>query len=132
MSEKKVVHPPGMAKPAGVFSSAIVVKQPSRLMFLSGMTARDETGNVVCVGDIRGQTKLVCEKLRVLVEAEGGSLKDIVSVTVFVLDVKHFTEIHEVRRQYFPSEPPASTMVEVSRLVDDRMLIEINAIAALP
>ena len=59
-------------------------------------------------------------------------MKDIVSVTVFVLNVDHFSEIHEVRRQYFPSEPPASTMVEVSRLVDERMLIEINAIAALP
>ena len=132
MSEKKVVQPPGVAKPAGAFSSAVVVTQPSRLMFLSGMTARDETGNVVCVGDIRGQTRLVCENLRVLVEAQGGTLQDIVSVTVFVLDIRHFDAIHEVRRQYFPTDPPASTMVEVTRLVDDRMLIEINAVAALP
>jgi len=52
--------------------------------------------------------------------------------TVFALNVEHFSEFHEVRREYFPSEPPASTMVEVSRLVNERMLIEFNAIAALP
>jgi enamine deaminase RidA (YjgF/YER057c/UK114 family) len=65
-------------------------------------------------------------------QACGGDLKDIVSVTVFVRDITQFSAIHEVRREYFPVDPPASTMVEVSRLVDERSLIEINAVAVLP
>lgn len=132
MTIKKVVQPEKVAKPAGVWSPAVVVTQPGKLVFLSGFTARDEKGEVAHPGDIRGQTRLVCENLKATVEAAGGSLKDIVSVTVFVRDIKQFDAIHEVRRQYFPSEPPASTMVEVTRLVDDKMLIEINAVAALP
>jgi 2-iminobutanoate/2-iminopropanoate deaminase len=132
MSLKKVVHPGNVAKPAGVWSPAIVVTQPGRLVFLSGFTARNEKGEVVHVGDIRGQTRLVCENLKATVEAAGGSLADLVSVTVFVTDIEEFDAIHEIRRQYFPNEPPASTMVEVTRLVHKDMLIEINAVAALP
>ena len=133
MFTRKAVQPSKISKPRGVFSAAIVVENPGKLVFLSGFTSRDENGEVVHAGDIRGQTRQVCENLKNTVEAAGGSLEDLVSVTVFVLDVKHFKEIHEVRREYFPgAEPPASTMVEVSRLVHPDLLIEINAIAALP
>lgn len=129
---KKTLHPEDIAKPAGVWSPAVVVTQPGRLVFLSGFTARDSTGAIVGVGDIEAQTRQVCENLRKTITAAGGAMKDIVSVTVFVRDVKQFDVIHAVRREYFPSEPPASTMVEVTGLVDDRLLIEINAIGALP
>lgn len=132
MSIKEVVQPQNTAKPAGVWSPAVVVTRPGRIVFVSGLTAKNEKGEVVCVGDISGQTRQVCENLRATIEAAGGSLKDIVSVTVFVRDIRHFDAIHAVRRQYFPSEPPASTMVEVTRLVHEHMLIEINAVAALP
>jgi 2-iminobutanoate/2-iminopropanoate deaminase len=104
MTKKTPIAPPSMAKPAGVWSPAIVC-EPGRLLFISGMTARDGTGDIIGVGDYR--------------------------VDVFVLDIGQFDTIHAVRREYFPSEPPASTMVQVQRLVDKRMLIEINAIAVL-
>jgi enamine deaminase RidA (YjgF/YER057c/UK114 family) len=54
-------------------------------------------------------------------------------VNVFARDVKPgaFAQIHAVRREFFPTDPPASTMVEVTRLVDDRYLIEINAVAVI-
>jgi 2-iminobutanoate/2-iminopropanoate deaminase len=132
MSLKEVVQPKGVAKPAGVWSPAVVVTRPGKLVFLSGFTARDETGDVLCPGDISGQTRKVCENLKATIEAAGGTLADLVSVTVFVKDIKQFDAIHAVRREYFPKEPPSSTMVEVTGLVDDRMLIEINAVAALP
>jgi len=132
MSIKKALQPENISKPAGVWSPAVVVANPGRLVFLSGFTARDRTGAIVGVGDIEKQTRQVCENLRETMRAAGGEMKDIVSVTVFVRDVTQFDIIHKVRREYFPSEPPASTMVEVTGLVDDRLLIEINAIAALP
>ena len=132
MATKQVVRPGGIAKPAGVWSPAIVVTQPGKMVFLSGFTARDENGDVVCAGDIKGQTRQVCENLSKTIKAAGGNLSDIVSVCVFVKDIKNFDDIHSIRREYFPVDPPASTMVEVTGLVDPRMLIEINAIAVLP
>jgi 2-iminobutanoate/2-iminopropanoate deaminase len=130
MTKKTPIAPPAMAKPAGVWSPAIVC-EPGRLLFISGMTARDGTGAIVGEGDYRAQTRQVCENLKTAIEAAGGTLADIAQVNVFVLDIDQFDAIHAVRREYFPSEPPASTMVQVQRLVDKRMLIEINAVAVL-
>jgi enamine deaminase RidA (YjgF/YER057c/UK114 family) len=65
------------------------------------------------------------------VEAAGGTMDNIVKVTVYLTDMKHFEEVHEVRAEYFKESPPASTMVEVSRLVSPEWLIEIDAIAVL-
>jgi 2-iminobutanoate/2-iminopropanoate deaminase len=54
-----------------------------------------------------------------------------VKVTVYVTDMSHFREIHEIRAQYFKKDYPASTMVQVSGLVSQDLLIEIDAIALL-
>jgi enamine deaminase RidA (YjgF/YER057c/UK114 family) len=125
------IQPKDVAKPKGVWTPVVVTK-PGRMVFVSGFTSRDENGNVVGVGDIRAQTRQVCENLKKAMKAAGGELSDIVAVTVFVRDITQFDDIHAVRREYFPDKPPTSTMVEISRLVDERSLIEINAIAVLP
>jgi len=126
------IQPEGVTKPAGVWTPVVVVEKPGKLAFLSGFISRDENGVIYGVGDIRAQTRRVCELLQTTVRSAGGELKDIVRVDVFVRDITHFKAIHEVRREFFPQKAPASTMVEVSRMTDDRALIEINAIAVLP
>lgn len=134
MMQKQVIQPEGVAKPAGVFSTAIAVSQPGKMVFLSGFTARDENGEVVCVGDLSGQTRRVCENIKKTMLAAGGDLADIVSVCVYVKDTitaENFKEVHAIRREYFPVDPPSSTMLQVSGLVDPRMLIEITAIAVI-
>jgi 2-iminobutanoate/2-iminopropanoate deaminase len=125
------LHPRGIARPGGVWTPVVTAK-PGRLVFLSGFTARNEEGDVVGPGDIRAQTRRVCELLQIAVRAAGGELSDIVRVDVYVLDITQFKAIHDVRREFFPKDPPASTMVEVKRLVDERLLIEMNAIAVIP
>ena len=125
------VQPQGIAKPSGVWSPVVVVDNPGRIAFLSGFTSRDERGEVHGVGDIRAQTRRVCELLQTAVRAAGGELKDLMRVDVYVRDITQFAAIHEVRREFFPENAPASTMVEVSRLVDERSLIEISAIAVI-
>lgn len=128
--KKTPINPRSREKPFGVWSAA-VVSEPERLVFISGITSRDEDGNVVGEGDVAAQTRRVLENMQLTMEAAGGTLADIVAVTVFVRNIDDFAEIHAVRREFFPEDPPASTMVEVSRLVDERSLIEINAVAAL-
>ncbi len=127
---KEPLVAPGLAPPNGHFSQATVAG-PGRFVFISGMTARRADGTIAGVGDITEQTHQVCRNLAAAVEAAGGTLDDIARVDVYVRDIGDFAAIHEVRRQYFTGDPPASTMVEVSRFVHDDYLIEINAIAVL-
>jgi 2-iminobutanoate/2-iminopropanoate deaminase len=131
MLERTAIHPEGMSTPFGVWTTAVAVSGATKTIYISGLTARDTQGQVVGVGDIAAQTRQVCANLEKTMKAAGGSLADIVSVTVYATDVTQFDAIHKERRAWFPSMPPASAMVEVSRLVDERCLIEISAIAAL-
>lgn len=122
-----------LAEPNGHFAhaSAISVPATDRLVFISGMTARNAQGGVTGIGDITAQTHQVCQNLKAAVEAAGGSLADIARVDVYVRNMEDFDAIHTVRRQYFTGHAPASTMVEVSKFVNKDYLIEINAIAAV-
>jgi enamine deaminase RidA (YjgF/YER057c/UK114 family) len=95
------------------------------------MTARKADGTIAGVGDIEAQTRQVCENLKAAVEDAGGKLTDICRVDVFVRNIEHFDAIHKVRREYFPAPAPASTMMEVSKMVKADYLIEINAIAVI-
>ncbi len=130
MKDREYVQPEGLSKPIGVWTPAVVVRKGT-LVFVSGLTSRNEKGDVVHVGDIEGQTRQVCENLRAALHSVGGDLSDVVTVLVHVVDIGEFDTIHRVRREFFPDSPPSSTMVEVSRLVDERSLIEITAIAAI-
>jgi len=91
----------------------------------------DAEGNVVGEGDITLHTETVLEHVKTVVEGAGGGMEDIVKVTVFILDMGLYDEIHEVRRRYFSEPYPASSMVEVSALIDPRLLIEIEAVAVV-
>jgi enamine deaminase RidA (YjgF/YER057c/UK114 family) len=132
MSTKKQHSPASLATPNGHFSAAIsVVPASNRMVFISGMTARKADGTIAGVGDIEVQTRQVCENLKAAVEDAGGKLTDICRVDVFVRNIEHFDAIHKVRREYFPAPAPASTMMEVSKMVKAEYLIEINAIAVI-
>ncbi|ACZ83585.1 MULTISPECIES: RidA family protein [Streptosporangium] len=128
---KQQVTSEAVSSPSGHFSQAIATQARGRLLFLSGMTARLPDGTVTGAGDIDAQTRRVCDNMKNLVEAAGGAMEDIVRVDVFVRNIEHFAAIHRVRREYFPSPPPASTLLEVSKMVHPDMLIEINAIAVI-
>jgi len=121
-----------LAKPNGHFSQATTIEAQGKLVFISGMTARTVDGIVAGVGSIEKQTHQVCQNLQHAVEAAGGTLNDIVRVDVYVRNIEHFSIIQKIRAEYFPAPMPASTMVEVSKMVNPDYLIEISAIAVLP
>ena len=128
---KQDVVSPRLAAPNGHFAQATTTEASGRLVFISGMTARNSDGAVTGTGDITAQTHQVCQNLKAAVEAAGGMLDDICRVDVYVRNMEDFDAIHAVRRQYFTGVPPASTMVEVSKFVNKDYLIEINAIAVI-
>ena len=128
---KEQISSHALAQPNGHFSHATVADAKGRLLFISGMTARTADGSIAGIGNIETQTRQVCENLKAACEAAGGSLKDICRVDVYVRNIEHFDIIHKVRREYFESPVPASTMVEVAKMVKPDYLIEISAIAVL-
>jgi 2-iminobutanoate/2-iminopropanoate deaminase len=114
----------------GAFSSG--VEAPAgRTIYVSGQVSLDTAGNVVGEGDIELQTETVLEHVKTVVEEAGGDMQDVVKVTVFITDMGLYDRIHEVRRRYFEAPYPASSMVEVSALIDPQLLIEIEAVAVV-
>jgi 2-iminobutanoate/2-iminopropanoate deaminase len=129
---RRHIRSPSLPAPmrGGAFSSG--VEAPSgRTIYVSGQVSIDAEGNIVGEGDITAQTETVLKHVKTVVEEAGGGMEDIVKVTVFITDMELYDEIHEVRRRYFEEPFPASSMVEVSALVDPRLLIEIEAVAVV-
>jgi reactive intermediate/imine deaminase len=121
------INPPSLSTPTGY--THVVAPAGGRLLFIAGQVAADKAGNVVGQGDFRAQTKQVFENLKAAVEAGGGTMADIAKINVYVKDMSQLQAMREVRQQYFASNPPASTLVQVVRLAREEYLIEIEALA---
>lgn len=128
---KKEIRSDALAVPNGHFSQATAIEASGKLVFVSGMTARNREGGVTGVGDVTAQTHQVCQNVQAAMEAAGGTLDDVVRLDVYVRNMEDFKAIHAVREQYFTGISPASTMVEVSKFVNKDYLIEISAIGVV-
>ena len=129
---KTILQSDAVAVPRGIMSQGVAVPA-GRMIFASGQVARDVDGQLVGAGDIRAQTRKTLQNLQAVLAEAGATMDDVVKVTVFVTNLsEHFAAIHEIRAEFFAAPYPASTLVEVSRLVDPEMLIEIEAIAVTP
>jgi enamine deaminase RidA (YjgF/YER057c/UK114 family) len=96
---------------------------------ISGTTAVDEDGNVIGKDDVYMQTKIIFAKFAAALAELGASMTDIVRTRMYVRDISQWEAIAEAHGDFFRDHPPAATMVEVSRLIDDGLLVEIEATA---
>ncbi len=103
----------------------------AKLVFTSGVVGRDAGGTIVGKGDIRAQTRQCIENLRHIIEAAGGSLSDLVKVTVFLRDMTVYDGMNEIRREMLSGIPFASSTVQTGLNAADA-LVEIEAVAAVP
>lgn len=99
---------------------------------VSGTTATDEDGNLVGRGDPAVQTARVLANIRSALERMGASVEDVVRTRIYVTDISHWEAIGREHGRVFAGVAPATAMVEVSRLVDPDMLVEIEADAYVP
>jgi 2-iminobutanoate/2-iminopropanoate deaminase len=127
--KKQQIRSSKLAEPSGHFSQAIAVPAKGVLVFVSGMTARRPDGKIVGIGDVEEQTRQVCENLKSALEAAGGTLDDVCRVDVYLRNIGDRERVNKVRRQFWRGTPPASTLVEVSKLASPEFLVEISAIA---
>jgi len=115
---------------ARAFSSAVKVTGGS-LVFLAGMSPVDADRTLVGVADFDAQVEQVWENMRVALEKAGGKFSDIVTMTVFLTDMRHGNRFIELRQQKFGKDFPASALIGIDHLAVPGMLIEIQAIAAV-
>lgn len=112
-----------------LLSQAIKV---GNLLFVSGQAGYDDEGKVV-EGGFLAQGEQAFSNLRRALEAGDASLKDVVKVTIFVTDMQaQFKDVVELRRRFWSAPYPADTIAEVKGLYDPKVMIEIEAIAAVP
>lgn len=132
MVKKEIIDSERLSKPLGPYSHGVKVKiNGATLLFISGVVAFDSQGRVVGKNDIKAQTRQVLENLKDILEAEGATFRDIVKITNFYTDFEDYPKIAEIRSEYFGDWPPASTGIEVKRLIDKDLLIEIEAVAVI-
>ena len=93
---------------------------------ISGTTATDERGMIVGGGQMYVQARQALANLKQHIESAGFSLADVIRTRVFVTDISRFAEVARAHKEFFGDHPPASTLVEVKRLVHPDMLIEVE------
>jgi enamine deaminase RidA (YjgF/YER057c/UK114 family) len=101
-------------------------------IFLAGMTPVDDQRRLVGAGNFDQQVEQVWENMRLAVEKAGGTLSDIVTMTVFLTDLGHGNRFVELRQRKFGKNFPASALIGINQLAVPGMLIEIQAIAVIP
>jgi reactive intermediate/imine deaminase len=121
------------AMPQSVGYTQVVEVTGGKMVYLSGQIAISPAGEIVGVGDLRAQTQQVFENLKAGLAAAGATFDHVVKLQLYLLDITQIQVVRDVRDRYVNTHsPPASTAVEVRRLFRDQLLIEIDAIAALP
>ena len=121
------VVPKGSAPPLAPYSPGA---KAGNVVYVSGTLAIDKDGKTVGVGDVKAQTRFVLETVKSVVEAAGGSLKDVAFNHIFLKDLKDYAAMNVVYREYFPSSPPARYCIRAD-LVKPEFLVEIASVAHL-
>ncbi len=112
-------------RPVGPYSQAI---RAGNFLFISGQIPIDPSTGKLIEGSFKDKVKRVLDNIKAIVEAAGGTLDDIVKVTVYIRDITRFSEFNEIYAEYFKGRPPARVVVEVSNLPLNAEL-EVEAIA---
>jgi len=122
---KESIFPKDGPKPVAPYSPGVRV---NGFIFRSGQIPADPKTGELVTGDIQAQCARVLENLKIVLDAAGLTLNDLVKTTVFLKDMNSFAKMNEEYGKFFPGNPPARTTVEVARLPRD-VQIEIEAVA---
>ena len=127
MSSTKVIKTSNAPDPVGPYNQAI---KAGNFIYCSGQIAIDPVSNEInCLGDIEKETNQVLKNLLAVLDAGGAKAEDVIKTTIYLTDLKNFTTVNEIYRDFFKVEnPPARACIEVSSLPKG-VLIEIDCVA---
>jgi 2-iminobutanoate/2-iminopropanoate deaminase len=129
MPRTKITIPTVAEASPGLWSNCI---RAGDFLFISGQVARPLEGGKTLVGSNEyEQTKQIFTRIKRICEGAGGSLDDIVKMTIYMVNIKNNTEVWRARREFFSGDFPASTLVEVRSLAGPETLVEIETVAYL-
>jgi 2-iminobutanoate/2-iminopropanoate deaminase len=129
MSERTEIRVESLAPPFSHYTDAVRIGE---LLFVSGCIAVDGQGSLVGGDDVVAQTRQVFANLAAILKEAGADFADVAKVTVFLTDIDDRARINPVRAEFFRTTRPASTLVEVSRLVVPGAKVEIELVARVP
>ena len=124
-------NPPDIWQPFGAFSMA-AAPGSGQLVHLKGQVALDRDGQVVGAGDMHAQVHQTLENIKTVLASLGGTMADVISLTHYTTDIDAFMAAGDIRAAFFTAPFPVTTTVQVARLYDPALLIEITAIAEVP
>jgi 2-iminobutanoate/2-iminopropanoate deaminase len=122
------IVPPGTPSPRGPYSPAV---RAGDFIFVAGQGPVDAATDQMSYGDIQHETRLVLTNIKLILEAAGAGMQDVVKCSVFLKDGNDFAAMNEVYAEFFGQAKPARTTVE-TRFANPTMKVEIDCIAYKP
>jgi len=114
------------------YSPAVVTTNSKNIIWLAGQGAITDDNGKSLAGDFEAQTRMTFSLMSKTLDKAGSKLKDIVTMTVYLLDVRHGDRFVEIRREYFPEGNfPGSALLTVAGFGHPDMMVEIQAIAVI-
>jgi len=127
------VNPNTLSSPTGYSHAAVIDLGNCTMIILSGQVPLDKQGALVGKDDFEKQAEQVFTNIKNAVTELGGSMDNIVKFGYFVSDINQLQKLRAVRNKYINTKnPPASTLVQVSKLYRDDVMLEVEATAILP
>jgi reactive intermediate/imine deaminase len=126
----RYLNPSTLSTPTGY--THVVQVHGGRTLYIAGQVAFDKSGKVVGKGDFAAQVTQVFENLKSALAAGGATFDNVVKVTTFVTDLSQMQTLRSIRGKYYGTNAPASTLVQITKLAHEDLLIEIEAIAVVP
>lgn len=132
-SPLKLVNPTSVATPKGYSQVAQIDLGNVTMLFIAGQVPLDKQGNLIGKDDFAKQTEQVFINIKNIIEEAGGTMNHLAKLTYFIRDVSKIQVLRDARDKFVNTKtPPASTLVEVSKLYRTDVMIEIEATAVIP
>ena len=132
--DRQYVNPKALGAAPRFYSHAVSIEGPAKLVYLAGQISMDENGKVVGAGDMRAQAAQVFKNLTEVLRAAGAGWNDVIKMNAYMvgLNAANVAAFREGRAAYLKSkQPPASTLVGVTSLVQPELLLEVEVVAAI-
>lgn len=122
------IHPKGSVIPRGPYSPAV---RAGDFIYVSGQGPVDPKTDQYTYGDIRHETRVVLENIRIILEGAGATMADVIKCNVYLVDGRDFAAMNEVYGTFFGENKPARTTIEC-KFANPQMKVEIDCVAYRP